>query len=209
MKLYFAPGACSLAPHIALIEAGAPFELEKVNLKTKETKAGKDFLAINPMGSVPALEREDGEVLTECAVILQYLAHHYPMKDVFKPEVGSTLYFEHYRWLNFIATEMHKGFTPLFAGPKMLKTAEAIEELKEATLLQLNRKFNLLNEHFQQSTYVLGDQLSMADFYLYNVLGWGKYVGIKLSDYPHVHDYHQRLEQRPSVQSALKAEGLI
>lgn len=208
VKLYFAPGACSLAPHIALIECGVEYELVKVNLKTKQTKSGFDFMQINPKGGVPVLELDNGTVITECAVILQAIAYHNPKAELM-PAAGTPEHLKLLEWLNTIATEYHKGYTPLFAGQRWMKTPEGLGELKSATLLALDTKIKILENELSNKTYILGEKVSLADFYLYNVLSWSKFVDIKLADYPHVNSYMERMHKRPAVVEALQKEGLL
>jgi glutathione S-transferase len=207
-KLYFAPSACSLAPHIALIECGVDYQLEKVNLKTKQTKSGQDFMKINPKGGVPVLELENGELISECAVILQVIAYQNPKANLM-PTAGSAEHLKLLEWLNTIATEYHKGYTPLFAGQRWMKTPEGLKELKDATLSSLDVKIKIIDQVLTNQDYLMGDKVSLADFYLYNVLSWSKYVDIKLSDYSNVNGYMERMMKRPAVVEAMTKEGLL
>lgn len=200
MKLYYSPGACSLSPHIVLRELGAPFELVKVNLKTKRTADDRDFTTINPKGYVPALELDDGQVLTEGPAIVQYLADRNPQAQLAPP--NGTL--ERYRlqeWLNFISTELHKQFSPLFAP----NTPDATKEIQRE---RLANRFDWVSRQLQGRDYLLGNAFSVADAYLFTVLSWCGYVGIDLAKWPTLAQYQARVAARPAVQQALQAEGL-
>lgn len=207
-QLFFAPGACSLAPHIALCECGFEYELVKVNLKTKQTADGRDYLQINPKGSVPALKTPEGEVLTEVAIILQYLADLKPELKLL-PEFKTSQRYQALIWLNYVSTEIHKGFTPLFSADRLMKTQSAKEELKEVTREQLRVKFDYLDQHLKSQSSLITFGVTVADFYLFNVLNWGQFVGIKNSDWSEIDQYFQKILSRPSVQKAMRAEGLI
>jgi glutathione S-transferase len=201
MKLYYSPGACSLSPHIVLLEAALPFTLEKVDLAAKKTAAGVDYLTINSKGSVPALQLDDGTVLTEGPAVVQYLADKKPEAGL-APPAGS---FERYRlmeMLNYITAELHKGFGPLF-------NKEASAEWKGAAKSALGKKFDWLSAYLQGKSFVLGSTFTVADAYLFTVLSWPAKVGIDLSKWPVLADYHSRIAQRPKVQQALREEGLL
>lgn len=200
MKLYYSPGACSLSPHIVLCEAGLQHELIKVDLKTKRTQHGDDFLAINPKGYVPTLVTDEGEVLTEGPAIVQYLADLAPASGL-APANGSMARVRLQEWLNFISTEIHKGFSPLFRDPP---TA-----WREVVLATLAQRFGVLAETLGKQPYVLGERFSVADAYLFTVLGWAKWVKIDLAPWPALTDYLARIAARPGVQQALKTEGLL
>jgi glutathione S-transferase len=200
MKLYYSPGACSLSPHIVLLEAGLPFDIESVDLKTKKTGSGEDFTAINPKGSVPALQLDDGNVLTEGVAITQYVADQKPESGL-APRAGS---FERYRLielLNYIASEVHKGFGPLF-NPK------ASADWKASAVAAISGKFDWLSGYLGTKTYLFGDNFTVADAYLFTILGWTGHVGIDLGKWPVLAAYSARVASRPKVQAALKAEGL-
>lgn len=207
-QLFFAPGACSLAPHIALCECGFEYELVKVNLKTKQTTDGQDYLQINPKGSVPALRTPDGDVLTEVAVILQFLADLKPELNLL-PEFKSSQRYQALIWLNYVSTEIHKGFTPLFSADRLMKTPGGKEELKEVSKEQLRVKFDYLNQHLTSQSSLISTGVTVADFYLFNVLNWGQFVGLKISEWAGIDQYFQKILARPSVQKAMRAEGLI
>lgn len=201
MKLYYSPGVCSLAPHIALREAGLAFTLEKVDSATKRTEHGADYLAVNPNGYVPALEIEPGVVLTEGPAIMQYIADKAPHAKL-APEVGSM---EHYRllsWLNFITSEIHKGFSPLFK-PGM--PAEAKTLFRE----QLAQRFDVVERRLSQHDTLLDSGFSVADAYLFVTTGWSGFVDIDLKKWPAVGAFRERLLKRASVREAMRAEGLL
>jgi glutathione S-transferase len=196
MKLYYAKGACSLAPHIALEEAGAAHALVPVDLRSKRYEGG-DYTQINPKGSVPALQI-DGQVLTEAQVILQYVADQHPEARLL-PKAGT---FERYRaleMLNYIATELHKGFGPLWyeATP---------EEFKEVTKQTLAKRFDYLTRQLEGKEYLLG-AFSVADAYLFTVLNWTNFLSMDLGRWPALTAYVARVKNRPAVQRALAAEG--
>jgi glutathione S-transferase len=201
MKLYYAPGACSLSPHIVLREAGLAFELEKVNLKTRTTQTGADFTKVNPKGQVPTLLLDDGEALTEGPVIVQYIADRNPAAGL----AGAAGTMERYRvqeWLNHITSELHKGFSPLFRP----NTPDAYKEIARANLAA---KFDALEKHLQGRQYLMGDRFTVADAYLFTVCGWGKFTGIDIATWPGLAAFVARVAARPHVQAALKAEGLL
>jgi glutathione S-transferase len=201
MKLYYSPGACSLSPHIVLLEAGLPHTLERVDLKTKKTEKGTDYFTINSKGSVPALQLDDGRLLTEGPAVVQYLADLKPESGLAPPQ-GS---FERYRLmeiLNYITAELHKGYGPLF-NPGISA------DWKAAVLANLDKKFQWLTDYFGNKPYLLGDVFTVADAYLFTVLRWSSRVGVDLAKYHVLTGYLARVGQRPEVHAALKAEGLI
>jgi glutathione S-transferase len=198
MKLYYTPGACSQAPHIALRETGTEIELVKVDLAAKRTEDGRDYRAINAKGAVPALELADGSVLTENAAILQYIAD----------ELGGDLIplsgIRRYRlleWLNYIATELHKGFGPLW-------NPAAPEDSKEATRQALAAKFDYLEQQLGEGPYLTGEGFTIADAYLFVILNWTRIHQIDLARWPGLTAFSARVAGRPTVQAALRAEGL-
>jgi glutathione S-transferase len=199
MKLYFAPFACSMSPHIALREAGLAFELEKVDLASKKTESGKDYLAINPKGYVPALEIEPGVVLTEGPAIVQYIADQKPESGL-APKAGTLARYRLVELLNFISTEVHKQFSPLWnpAG-----TAEA----RKSAVDGLNRRLPLLESVLAKQPYLLGETFSVADGYLFVVLNWSPFVKFDLSPFPSLQAFQGRVAARPAVQAALGAEA--
>jgi len=200
MKLYYMPGACSLAPHIALREAGLPFDLEKVE-RSKKTESGADYLGINSKGAVPALGLDDGEVLTEGAVIQLYIADKAPAKKL-APAAGTMERYRLQEWLNYIASEVHKGIGQLF-NPAMP------EDFKEAVKKGLAAKqFAHLEKALAGRNYLLGE-FSVADGYLFTVLNWTGMHKIDLSAFPNIVAYIKRVADRPAVKDAMKAEGLL
>ncbi len=200
MKLYYKAGACSLSPHIILREAGLDFSIIKVDLATKKTESGDDFLAVNPKGQIPTLELNDGSILTEGVAIVQYLADQKPDRQLL-PEVGTLARYHALEWLNYIATELHKGFSPLF-NPK------TPEEFKALTREALAKKFAYVNDSLKGHQYLLGARFSVADAYLFTVMGWAKALKFDLSALTDLNAYLDRVAARPAVDAALVAEGL-
>lgn len=200
MKLYYGTGACSLSPHIVLREAGLRFELERVDLGTHKTERGADYYAINPKGYVPALELGNGQMLTEGAAIVQYLADLVPEKNL-APPAGTLERYRLQEWLNYIATELHKGFGPLF-NPK------AHEDAKTAARAQLAKRLGYVAERLAGRDYLMGQAFTVADAYLFTVLRWTHFVGFDLSPWPALVAYLARIALRPAVVAAMKAEGL-
>jgi glutathione S-transferase len=201
MKLYYAPGACSLAPHITAREAGLALDLEKVDLKTHRTETGADYRQVNPKGYVPALQLEDGALLTENAAVLQYLGDQAPEAGLL-PRPGA---FDRYRvveWLTFVSTELHKGFGPLF-NPQLPEAA------REQTIAKLKDRLGYLDGRLAGREFLHGDRFTVADAYLFTVLSWTKVHNIDLGPYPALRAYIERLGQRPGVRQALKEEGLL
>ena len=198
--LYYVPGACSLCPHIVLHEAGLAFRLDKVDPKTKVTESGRDYNAINPKGYVPALTMSNGELLTEVAVIVQYLADQAPARQL-APQAGTAARYHLMECLNFIATEIHKGFGPLF-NPKLPEDARPV--LKERLMLRLGAAARML----EGKDYLMGSHFSVADAYFYTVLRWASYLNVDLSVLPVLQAYLERIAARPAVKAALAEEGL-
>jgi glutathione S-transferase len=200
MKLYFSPGSCSLSPHIALREAGLSFELVRVDLRSKKTADGRDYLAINPKGYVPALELDDGEVLTEGAIVVQYIADQSPDARL-APRQGTRERLRLAEWLHFIATELHKA-----SGP--IKHPKASDELKEALKAKLDLRLSFLAKSLEKKAYLLGESFSVADGYAYYALrSLLKGDGGLLDRYPVLNGYFERVAARPAVRAALEAEG--
>jgi glutathione S-transferase len=200
MKLYYTPGACSHAPHILLREAGLDFTIEKVDLATKKTETGVDFKTINPHGYVPALQLDNGAVVTEVAVINQYIADRVPAKKL-APANGTPERYTLQSWLNFISSEVHKQLAPMF-NPKLPEDYKTILKEKLAT------RFDTINAHLSKNTFVLGDGFTAPDAYLYTVLNWAKYFAIDFAKWPAIKSFMERVAARPSAQEAAKAEGL-
>jgi glutathione S-transferase len=201
MKLFLKPGACSLASHIVLEEIGRPYETETVDLAKKLTASGADFWAINPKGYVPALLLDDGDLLTEGPAILQYLADLAPELNL-APANGSKARYQLQSWLAFIATEVHKNFTPFF-------NPAATPEMKEQARANLQRRLGYVNDQLAGGDFLMGSTYSVADAYLFTVVGWAKYIQLDLSAWPHLIAFQARVAARPATQRALKAEGLI
>jgi glutathione S-transferase len=201
MKLYFAPGACSMGPHIAMREAGYKFDLEKVDVANKKTADGGDFWKINPKGYVPALKLDDGQVLTEASVILQYLADQKPESGL-APKLGTMERYRLMEWLNFVSSEVHKQIGALF-NPKLTP------EMKEVQLGVIGRRLRALEGMLDGKQFVMGDKFSVADAYLFNILTWTNIHNIDLNPWPKVKEYLARIGARPKVQETMKAEGLI
>jgi glutathione S-transferase len=201
MKLYYAPGACSLAPHIVAREAGIELELEKVDIGTKKTESGKDFLTINPNGYVPALEYEKGQVLTEGPVIQQFLADKKPASGL-APACGTMERYRLQEMLTFINSEIHKTYGALF-NPKVLP------EVREERLGTLRKRFGVLDKKLAGKSFLLGEKFTVADAYLFVMTNWAGHVGLDLSALANVTAFSQRVGARPAVQAALKAEGLM
>ena len=200
MKLYYTPGACSLAPHIASREVGVDVDLEQVDLREKKTKGGKDFWGINPKGQVPVLELDNGEHLTEAPAVLQYLADQKPGAGLV-PAAGTADRYRVQEWLNFVGSELHKTYGPMFRPTTP-------EEFKKLSRENLGKRFDLLDKHFAGKKYLMGDKFTVADAYMFAVLRWSPRVEIDLGKWPHVQAYVDRVAARPKVQEALKAEGL-
>lgn len=200
MKLYYARGACSLAPHIALYETGLPFTTARTDTKTKLMEDGSDFRAINPNGYVPVLELDNGERLTEAAVVLQYIADQKPATGLI-PASGMPRY-RVLEWVNFVATEVHKSFTPLF-------TDNTPEDYKPFAREKVSRRLSYVNQHLAAKQFLLGDQFTIADAYLFVVTKWSRFVAVDLTSFTNLLQFQERVALRPGVQAALKAEGLL
>ncbi len=201
MKLFLKAGACSLSPHIVLEELGLQYETELVDLKEKKTASGADFLAINPKGYVPALQLDDGSVLTEGPAIVQYLADSQPAKKL-APANGTVERYRLQGWLTFIGTELHKTFSPLF-------NPAAPQEWKEVCRANIERRLKYVNEQLTGRDYLMGADFSVADAYLFTVVGWTRVVKIDISGHTNLTAYMARVAARPGVQAAMKAEGLV
>lgn len=200
MKLYFSPGSCSLASHIVLQELGLSFTTERVDLRTKKT-AQTEFSKINPKGYVPTLQLDTGEILTEGAAILQYLGDQRPELKLV-PASGTLERYRLQEWLNFVATEIHKGFSPLWNDA-------VSDEMKMLARERLFTRFDYLSNQLKQNQFLMGDHYTVADAYLFTVLSWSEPLKIDLSRWPTLRSYVERVRVRPSVQAALKAEGLL
>jgi len=201
MKLFYAPGACSLSPHIVAAEAGIDLELVKVNLGTKTVAAEGDYWAVNPKGSVPALELDNGEILTEGPAIVQYLADQKPEARLATAN-GTLARYRLQEALNYITSEIHKSYSPLF-NPKILP------EVRAERVEYLRRRYALLDKQLAGRKYLLGDQFTVADAYLFVVTRWAKAAKVDLSDYANLQAFQNRIAARPAVQVALREEGLM
>jgi glutathione S-transferase len=201
MKLYYSPGACSLSPHIVSRELGIPVELKKVNTKDKTIEGGGDYWKVNARGYVPALELDNGQILTEGPAIVQYLADQKPDAGL-APKPGS---FERYRvqeWLNFLTSEVHKQFSPLFKP-------NTPEDYKPVAKQNLATRFDWLDQQLAGKDYLMGSQFTVADAYLFVLLGWTRPTQIDLAKWPNLAAFHKRVGARPKVKEALQAEGLL
>jgi len=201
MKLYYAAGACSLSPHIVALEAGIAVELEKVDTKAKRTASGEDYWQINPKGYVPALQLDNGELLTEGTAIVQYLADLKPESGL-APANGTTARYRLQETLGYINSELHKSYTPLFKPD----TPDAVRDERKD---YLRKRYALLDQHLSKHDWLIGEQFTAADAYLFTVTNWAQHVSLDLSDFPAILAFQQRVSSRPQVQSALKAEGLL
>jgi glutathione S-transferase len=201
MKLYYAPGACSLAVNIALHEAGIPFELERVDNKAKVTKGGENFWDVNPKGVVPVLRLDNGETMTEAAALLQYVADQNQGAGLM-PKAGTADYYRVLEWLIFIATELHKQFTPLFKDG----TPGDYRVIAKDNVL---KAFAHVDGKLAGREWLVGDRFSIADIYLFVVSNWARFQDIDIAQWPNLDDFRNRVRARPKVQDAMKAEGLI
>lgn len=204
MKLYYSAGACSLSPHIVAVEAGIPLDLERVSLsKTPHTTAsGVDFSTVNPNGYVPALELDDGTLLTEGPAIVQYLADLKPESGL-APRAGTAARVQLQSWLNFIGTELHKMYSP------WLFHAEYGDQVQAAARKKIAERLAFVDAHLAAGgPFLLGERFTVADAYLFTIVSWSKLVHVDLSGFAHVRDHLDRVAQRPAVREAMKAEGL-
>lgn len=202
MKLYYKPGACPLASHIALYETGAAFEIEAVDTDAGRTENGDDYRAINPNGYVPALRLDDGAILTEGAAVLQLIADRHPAAGL-APEAGSFDRARLHEALNWISAELHKAFGPLFRD-------SATEEDRAAARIAVAAKFDRVETQLSDGrNWLVADRFSVADAYLFAVANWANFTGIELSRWPHLAGFVTRVAERPAAQKAMMAEGLI
>lgn len=198
MKLYYSPGACSLSPHITLVESGLPFTLEKVDLGTKTTASGANYTSLVKKGAVPALQLDNGEVLTEGAIINQYIADLKPASNLV-PQAGSFARYRLQEWLNFIASDLHKGIGSLF-------NKSFDDNARTAIKTKLQPKLDFVEAQLQQTPFIAGENFTAADAYLFTVLRWCSGLGISLGIA--TSKYMEKVAQRPAVQKALQAEGI-
>ena len=201
MKLYYSPGACSLSAHIALQEAGLAFTPMLASTKSHKLQDGTDFYSINPLGYVPVLELDDGTRLREGPAIVQYIADQVPLK-MLAPQNGTLQRYRLQEWLSFIGTELHKGFSPLFnpATP---------EEYKAIARERLQQRLQWVDNQLAGKQYLMGEQFTVADGYLFTVANWAGFVGLDISGLKNLGAFHARVAARPAVQAAMKAEGLL
>jgi glutathione S-transferase len=199
MKLYFSPGACSLAAHIALAEAGLPYSTKRVDLKTHTLADGTDYYTINPKGYVPVLELDDGSRLSEVAVIVQYIADRTP--GTLAPVFGSMERYRLMEWLNFIATEVHKNFSPLW-HPVPDATKETLQS-------KIASRLDYISKTLSIQPYLMGEHFTVADAYLFTILNWAPMLKFDLAPWPVVQQFHARVVARPAVRAAMADEGLI
>ena len=200
MKLYYSPGACSLSPHIALLEAGLPYDLITVDLRAKKLENGDDYLKVNPKGQVPALALDSGELITEGPVIVQIIADQATSKNL-APAHGSSERCKLLEWLNFITVELHKNFGPMFS-PVLADEAKAF--FKDRVMA----KFKYIDSQMAGRDYLMGSHFTVADGYLFTMLSWADRMKFDLSAMPHLAAYKARVAARPKVQEALVREGL-
>ena len=200
MQLYYAPGACSLSPHIVAREAGIPLTLEKVDLKSHKTANGEDYYAVNPRGYVPALKLDDGNTLTEGPAIVQYLADQKPESGLAPPN-GTFARYKLQEMLTFINGEIHKAFSPLFANPS--------EEVRKQSLEKINKRFAWMEKEMGDKPFLTGDRFSVADAYFFVMLTWAHKHRIDMTPYPRLDAWFARVKSRPHVIEAMKEEGLV
>jgi glutathione S-transferase len=201
MKLYYSPGACSLAPHITAREAGLPVQLDKVDLSTRTTTSGASFLDVNPKGYVPALGLASGEVMTEVSALVQYLADQAPASGLM-PAAGTPERYRVLELIGFISTEIHKGFAPLW-NPT---TPDAV---KQAAVDKLKLRFAYLDQKLAGRSYLTGETFTVADAYAFTVVNWTNFHNVDLTAYPNLVAFMGRVAARPKVREAMAAEGLI
>ncbi len=201
MKLYYSPGACSLSPHIVLRETATPFDLVMASTKTHKLADGTDYYTINPKGYVPLLELDDGQRLSEGPAIVQYIGDKAAASGVM-PAAGTMARYRQIEWLNFISTELHKSYSPLF-NPAMPEEGKAVYRER------LKGRYKYLNEQLEGKSYLMGESFTAADAYLFTVTNWAKHVGVDIAGFANLQAFMARMGARPAVQAALKAEGLV
>jgi glutathione S-transferase len=201
MKLYYSPAACSLSPHIVLREAGLKFELERVDNKTKRTETGADFLKLNGKGYVPLLQLDDGRFLSEGPVVAQYIADLKPESGL-APANGTYERYKVQEWLNFVTSELHKNFSPLFRP-------DVADEVKKYARANITKRVEWVAKELEGRTFLTGETFTIADSYLFVVLSWARFTDVDLTPWPAVGKFLERVAARPKVQEALKAEGLV
>jgi glutathione S-transferase len=201
MKLFFSPAACSLSPHIVLRESGLPFELVRIDMVARKTADGADYAKINPKGQVPALQLDDGQIITEGPVIVQYVADRAPEKKLV-PAAGTIERYRVQEWLNFTCSEIHKNFGLIF------KFA-AIEDMKPALIGLINERIRYVEQQLEGKEFLVGNTFTVADAYMFTALSWCKFLQIDLSSLPPISAYNARIAARPAVIAAMQAEGLM
>jgi glutathione S-transferase len=201
MKLFYATGACSLSPHIVAHEAGIELRLQKVDLKTKTIASAGDYFAINPKGSVPALQLDDGQVLTEGPTVVQYLADLKPAQGL-APPAGTMARYRLQEWLGYINSELHKTYSPLFRP-------ETPAQTRAERLAYLAKRYAIVEKQLAAHPYLLGESFTAADAYLFTVTHWAGTVKFDLAPFPNVRAFQERVAARPAVKAAMQAEGLI
>lgn len=201
MKLYYSPASCAMSPHIVLCETGLAYELDRVDLATKTTASGRPLSAINDQDAVPALELASGEVLTEGAAIVQYIADQQPEAGLIPP-AGSLERARVQQWLNYIATEMHKAHVPLFKADYPAVT-------KEIATASVRKSYDYVSGKLSDRPFLTGDRFTVADAYLFTILNWHGFIGLDLAAWPVLKDFHERVAARPAVVKAMAEEGLI
>lgn len=207
MKLYYSSGACSLAPHIVLEELGIPYTAQQVSFDKGDTET-PDFIKLNPMGSVPVLSLQDGTVITEGVAIMQYIADQKPTANL-APRAGTFERTKLQQYMNFIATELHKGFSPIWSPERYVSGEKEQKELVANCTNMLHERLAIFNNWINGKTYLFGDTFTIADAYAFTVIGWCKYTNIKLDRYSNIPGYLNRVAERPAVLRTLKNEGLI
>jgi glutathione S-transferase len=200
MRLFYAPGACSLSPHIVAREAGLELNLEKVDFKTR-TAGGVNFSSINPKGYVPALQLDDGEVLTEGPAIVQYLADQKPGAAL-APAAGTRDRYRLQEMLGYLNSEIHKSYSPLFKS-------ETPAAVREERIAYLHKRYAFIEKRLANHDWLVGERFSVADAYLFTLTRWAEALQVDLADFPHLLAFQRRVAQRPAVQAALAAEGLV
>ena len=201
MKLYYSPAACSLAPHIVLRETATPFTLEKVDTATHRTQAGADYYTVNPKGQVPLLQIDDGSLLSEGPIIVQYIADKAGATTLM-PAAGSIARYRVMEWQNYITSELHKSYTPLFSSDLDAAAKTTLSAL-------LRKKYEWVDSRLEGVVHLTGEAFTAADAYLFVVTGWAKFVGLELSDLPNLQRFLKSVAARPAVREAMKAEGLL
>ncbi len=201
MKLYYLPGACSLGAHISLRETGLPFEIDKVDGATKKTAGGEDLMKLNPKGYVPTIKLDDGSIMCENGAVLQYIADQNPAAGL-APASGTMARYRLQEWLTFIGTELHKTFSPLFRK-------DVAPEVKTRAFELLTRRFSYVERQLTDTPYLMGATFTVADAHMFAIVRWCSRVGYDLAPFPKLTEYFARISARPTVQAAMKAEGLI